>query len=120
MVTGKSAKNVTSFSSVHNVVRFLNNYAEQHAIILPGRVSTVYNANVQLQPSSDIKIKVHEIYKNSFTNKMPAKPVSTKVFTNIWRHCCPEIVVMKPRSELCALCKKVLHIWSQTGISIGG
>jgi hypothetical protein len=56
----------------------LNNYAEQHAIILPRRVSTVYNAKVQLLPSSDIKIKVHEIYKNSYTNEMHGKPVSKK------------------------------------------
>lgn len=37
---------------------------------------------------------------------MPQKPVKLKVFTNIWRSICPDIVVMKPRTDLCALCQK--------------
>lgn len=73
---------------------------------MPGRSSTVFNANLKLLPSSDSKAKIFETYKASFTDGMPQKPVSSRVFTNIWKQICPEIVVMKPRSDLCAFCQK--------------
>lgn len=53
----KIAKNATSFSDTKYVVKFLINYAERHAICLPGRSSTVFNTNLKLLPSSDSKKK---------------------------------------------------------------
>lgn len=103
---GKVPKNVTSFCDTENIVRFLYNYAEQHAVILPGRSSTIYKTNLKLLPSSDTKVKIYETYKASFTPDMPSKPVSCRLFRNIWRQLCPEVVVMKPRSDLCATCQK--------------
>lgn len=51
----KIAKNSTSFSDTKYVVKFLINYAEQHAICLLGRSSTVFNTNLKVLPSSDSK-----------------------------------------------------------------
>ncbi|KAG8266542.1 hypothetical protein J6590_108221 [Homalodisca vitripennis] len=104
--TGKVKKNVTSFKDTEFVVKFLQNYAEQHAIILPGRSKTVYNTSLKLLPSSDSKVKIYDKYRASFTDEMQEKPVHQKIFTNIWRDICPDIVVMKPRSDLCAICQK--------------
>ncbi|XP_049955342.1 unconventional myosin-Va-like [Schistocerca serialis cubense] len=111
----KLPKNVTSFSDSEFVVRVLHNYAEQHAIILPGRSSTQYNANFKLLPSSDNKAKIFETYMASFTNDMPLKPVSSRVFCNIWKEICPKIVVMKPKSDLCAFCQQ--HFTSGTAMA---
>lgn len=37
---------------------------------------------------------------------MVKKPVSLRVFSNIWRDTCSTIVVMRPKSDLCSLCQK--------------
>lgn len=102
----KVAKNVTSFTDTQYVVKFLRNYAEQHAIYLPGRSSTVFNTNLKLLPSSDSKKKIYAIYQQSFREDMVEKPVSLRVFTNIWRQTCSTIVVMRPKSDLCSFCQK--------------
>lgn len=104
--TMKKAHNVTTFMDTQFVLKFLQNYAEQHAIYLPGRSSTVYNTSLKLLPSSDSKVKIYNVYKESFIAEMPEKPVSLRTFTNIWRQTCPNIVVMKPRSDLCSFCQK--------------
>lgn len=104
--TGKIKHKVTSFSATEFVVRFLHNYSEQNAVMLPWRSSTVYNTTLRLLPSSDSKVKIYEIYKASFTANMTEKPVHARVFTNIWREVCPDMVVMKPRTDLCTLCQK--------------
>lgn len=104
--TGKTTKKVTNFRDTEFVMKFLNNYAEQNAIFLPGRSATVYNSRLKLLPSSDSKAKVFQMYKESFTEDMEEKPVSLRLFTNIWRQACSGIVVMKPRSNLCAYCQR--------------
>lgn len=104
--TGKIKHKMTSFSDTEFVVKFLHNYAEQNAVMLPGRSSTVYNTALKLLPSNDSKVKIYNTYKASFTDNMTEKPVHLRVFTNIWREVCPDIVVMKPRTDLCSLCQK--------------
>lgn len=37
---------------------------------------------------------------------MTEKPVSKRVFRNIWLQTSNEIVIMKPRSDLCATCQQ--------------
>lgn len=104
--TGKLAKNVTSFSRSEFVVRFLQNFAEQNAILLPGRASTIYNASLKLLPSNETKLSVYNKYLASFTEEVTEKPVSSKVFSNIWRETCRDVVIMRPRSDLCNTCQK--------------
>ena len=47
--------NSLSFEVVKNVVLFINSYAEQHAILLPGRIPGYKRDNLQLLPSSTTK-----------------------------------------------------------------
>lgn len=47
--------NSLTFEETKNVVRFINSYAEQHAILLPGRVPGYKRDNLQLLPSSTTK-----------------------------------------------------------------
>lgn len=49
----KVANNVTTFTDSDYVKTFLSNYAEQHAIYIPGRISNIYNTSLKLLPSSD-------------------------------------------------------------------
>ena len=47
--------NALSFVEVKNIVRFLHSYAEQHAILLPGRIPGYKRDDLQLLPSSTTK-----------------------------------------------------------------
>lgn len=104
--TGKANKRVTKFEKAEKVVRFLQNYAEQQAIFLPGRSSTVYNANLKLLPSNETKKTVYEKYKLSFVEADEDGPVLFRVFCNIWRQTCKEIIILRPRSDLCRTCQQ--------------
>ena len=47
--------NTLSIVDTRNVVRFLQNYAENHAILLPGRIPGYKRDDLQLLPSSTTK-----------------------------------------------------------------
>lgn len=85
--------------------------------MLPGRASTLYNANLQLLPSNETKLSVYNKYVASFTSDMSEKPVSYRVFFNIWRESCEYIFVMKPRSDICATCQKHYKSGSQIALA---
>lgn len=44
-----------SFDDIHSLVAFLQQYAEQHGILLPGRIPGYKNENVKLLPSNNSK-----------------------------------------------------------------
>jgi len=47
--------NVMSYTDISNLVKFVQNYAEQHAILLPGRIPGYKRDDLKLLPSSDSK-----------------------------------------------------------------
>ena len=53
--------NVLSWDMVLNIVKFICNYAEQNAILLPGHIPTHKRDDIKLLPSSDSK-RVHDIF----------------------------------------------------------
>ena len=48
--------NALSLVEVQNLVRFLNNYAETHAILLPGRIPGYKRDDIQLLPCTTKKV----------------------------------------------------------------
>ena len=54
----RQSHNALSFRTILNVLNFLQNYAEQHGILLPGRIPGFKRDDVKVLPSSDSK-KVH-------------------------------------------------------------
>ena len=89
---------------------FLFNYSEDHAILLPGRVPGYKDTKVKLLPSSTTKKQVWSTYceADNFRN------VSYKTFLKIWKRYNPRLIVMKPMTDLCAVCqensKLILHV----------
>ena len=63
--TGRTPHNALSFQQISNIVKFIQNYAEQHAILLPGRIPAYKRDDLKLLPSSDSK-KVHSIHVNKW------------------------------------------------------
>ena len=53
--------NALSWDMVMNIVKFISNYAEQNAILLPGRIPSHKKDDIKLLPSSDSK-KVFDIH----------------------------------------------------------
>ena len=53
--TGKLPHNGTSYASIRYIVQFITNFAEQHAILLPGRIPGYKRDDFKLLPSSITK-----------------------------------------------------------------
>lgn len=54
-----------SYDDIKAVVTFISNFAEEHALVLPGRVPGFKRADVKLLPSSETKSSVWRKYKSS-------------------------------------------------------
>ena len=122
--------NTLSFEAVKNVVMFLRNYAEDHAILLPGRIPGYKRDDVQLLPSSTTKkvlwcdhmpINAHHTHNYNVTLTIPQAvwveyklscddihmaPAAYSTFTKLWRKLTPQIQAMKPMSDLCWKCQQ--------------
>ena len=117
--------NSLKFEEVRNVFLFINGYAEQHAILLPGRVPGFKRDDLQLLPSSTTK-KVNQ--QNYVINNLWAwysltsqavwvqyklaadsagiRAAAYTTFCRLWRELVPHITVMKPMSDLCWVCQQ--------------
>ena len=51
--TGKQPKHSLGFKRILGILQFIQNYSEQHAIILPGRIPGFNCDDVKVLPSSD-------------------------------------------------------------------
>ena len=61
----RSPAHALSLSSTEFVVRFLLNYAEQNALLLPGRVLGYSQSDLKLLPSSVSKRQIWKVYKEA-------------------------------------------------------
>ena len=50
---------------IRRVVSFISNYAEKHALRLPGRVANHFRSDIQLLPTSTTKSAIHQLYEES-------------------------------------------------------
>lgn len=101
-----SPHNVTRLSDIRLLMRFLLQYAEDHAILLPGRVPGYKRDDIQLLPSSTTKREVWEIYSSAISAQEGTHTVCYSLFCRLWRQLAPQIVVTKPMSDLCWVCQK--------------
>ena len=88
------------------VVRFLHTYAEQHALLPPGRIPGYSRSDIQLLPSSVSKRKVWRVYHAAAEAISTVHAVAYTTFCLLWRTLVPSIIVMKPRSDLCWKCQE--------------
>ena len=55
---------------VKRIVKFLTNYADTNALVLPGRVSGFKRTDIRLLPSSHTKTVVYAVYKTSLEDTL--------------------------------------------------
>ena len=89
---------------LHSIV-LSHNLPDSNAMLLPGRVPGYKDSDVKLLPSSTTKHTIWELYiQAAATSLMRAVAYST--FTQLWRQLLPNVVVMKPMSDLCWVCQQ--------------
>ncbi|KAI0214418.1 hypothetical protein LSAT2_000486 [Lamellibrachia satsuma] len=54
-----------TFEDIKRAIAFISNYAEDHALALPGRIPGCKRDVVKLLPSSETKVKVYSAYKSA-------------------------------------------------------
>ncbi len=92
-----------SLESRKHVTTFIRNYAEEAALFLPGRQANQRQI-VKLLPSNETKKHVFERYEEACRNSK-VKPVKLTTFRLVWNDFCPDIVIQRPQTDLCADCQ---------------
>ena len=95
--------NTAKLSDIKNVVL---QYAEDRAILLPGRIPGYKRDDLQLLPSSTTKRKVWKLYHCTASAVVDTKAVGYPLFCTFWRKLTPHVVVTRPTSDLCWVCQQ--------------
>lgn len=105
--TKRLPANTTSFADIQHVVKYIINYAETHAILLPGRIPGYKRSDLQLLPSSTTKHNVWLLFCDSLESLSTTHHrVAYSTFCIMWRKFLPHVMVTKPMSDLCWVCQK--------------
>ena len=100
-------KHTLSLDSIQNVLAFLLNLADQHGLLLPGRIPGYSRSDIKLLPSSMSKRCIWRKYQCAAELQETAtKSVAYTSFCRLWRSLLPSVVVMKPMTDLCWQCQK--------------
>ncbi|XP_066918891.1 uncharacterized protein [Clytia hemisphaerica] len=103
----KSPHNSLPIETRQHAETFLVNFAEQNALLLPGRVPHYRDeeARLQLLPSHETRKTIYEKYREaSDIVDLPIMGLST--FSEFWRARLPHIVIAKTMSDLCWVCQE--------------
>ena len=101
----KLPANALSFQDTKRVVDFLVNYAEVHAIMLPGRHPCHWKANYKLLLTNVTRRKVNDDYCLAGADS-GIRVVARSTFYRLWRQLLPFITTMRPSTDLCWFCQK--------------
>ncbi|KAL8624387.1 hypothetical protein ACOMHN_012787 [Nucella lapillus] len=94
-----------TLQDTQQVVQFIRNYAEEHAISLPGRVPGFKRDDILLLPSAHVKSSIYRRYKQS-AEQAGRRKVGASTFRKLWATLCPFTVVAKIMTDLCWRCQK--------------
>uniref|UniRef100_X1ZI71 Uncharacterized protein n=2 Tax=Capitella teleta TaxID=283909 RepID=X1ZI71_CAPTE len=99
-------KTALVLEDVKHLVSFIVNYADQNALVLPGRVPGFARDDIKILPSSTTKVLIWRLY---FDCPVPegseARKVKLSTFKQLWLQLLPFIVVARPMTDLCWTCQ---------------
>ena len=98
-------KHTLSFESIREIVVFLQNYAEQNGLLLPGRVPGYSRSDIKLLPSSVSKRGIWRMYSSAML-EVSSRSAAYTTFCRLWKQLLPYLVLMKPMSDLCWQCQQ--------------
>jgi len=91
-------------TEIEHIIRFLTNYASEHAMVLPGRVPGFKRDDIKLLPSSHTKTKVYDLYKLCMEQD-GNRVTGFSSFKQYWLQLVPFIMTSKPMTDLCWTCQ---------------
>ena len=103
----KRPHNLTSFEVTTNVKEYIEKFADNHALPLPGRLPAFKDYRVMLLPSDMTKMFVFSQYVKTCQQEQFSDGIMSRwTFQRIWNETCPYIAVMKPATDLCFDCQQ--------------
>lgn len=102
---GRRKARVLNYNDIVRVVSFITNFAEEHALVLPGRVPGFKRFDIKLLPSIYTKISVFRLYKSAM-DEQGDRAVKISSFRQLWRTLVPYIVRTRPLTDLCWECQR--------------
>ena len=86
--------------------KFIKNFGEQQALVLPGRLPTYrLNTDLLILPCSMTKAYVYNEYVAA-CKTMNIVPVHRSTWYELWNERCANVVIQKPKNDLCTVCQK--------------
>ena len=101
---GGRTKTALKLEDVRHVNKFLLNMADQHGLVLPGRVPGFSRDDIRVLPSHFTKKAIWKMYYDADTGDGVRK-VKLSAFSLLWKQLLPFIVLAKPMSDLCWVCQ---------------
>ena len=95
--TNHLAHNGFSTDELRNIVTFLQNYAEENTILLPGNIPGYKRTDLQLLPTHTTKHQVWEFYIQC-CGKLTFRLAHYRHFCFLWRKYVPHIIITTPRT----------------------
>lgn len=102
--TGRDAHHALQPDVIEHVVAFIKNTASVHGLPQPAaprgraRTAPIY------MPATHRKKRVFQDYLDSAGEEFR---VSYRTFCRLWSHHASDVIVMKPRTDVCAICEKL-------------
>ena len=103
--TGRVPPNAFVLEDMQNIVKFILQYAESNAILLPGRVPGYKRDDIQILPSSVTKRAVWMLYQNT-ANTLSMRNVAYSTWCQYWKKFLPHVIVARPMTDLCWTCQQ--------------
>ena len=110
----KRAHNTSTPDQLENLVTFIDNIAQAHAMPLPGRLPNHRDDRALLLPTDLTKAKVFRMYLDSCASQQ-TKPVGRTKFHTVWTSLRPYVCTMKPADDLCLECQTLCKSMTNTG-----
>ena len=98
-------KHSLSFQEMEKVVSFVTNYAEEHGILLPGRIPGYKRDDLKLLPSACTKASVYACYATVCAAD-GSRCVAKSTFLKLRQMYKPEVLPVRPMTDLCWQCQK--------------
>ncbi|XP_051153734.1 uncharacterized protein LOC127277001 [Leptopilina boulardi] len=87
-------------------VTFIKKFCAQNALILPGRLPAYrLNTDLNILPCSMSKSYIFDLYKKA-AEETDIEIVGKSTWYDLWNTFCANIVIQKPKTDLCNVCQK--------------
>ena len=104
--TGRKPAIALTHDDLSRVIAFIKNYAEVHAILLPGRIPGLKDyEKTKLLPCNTSKRQLYLEYAES-CKAMSIRACAETTFLELWHRYLPYIRRGKPMTDLCITCKE--------------